>query len=166
MDVLTPGVGIISAAYYLGKYLHEGDYDLAINAGICGSYDPGLVPGTVVHVTEERFPETGVDAISGFKTLEGLGLYEGDTFPFDKGVLYNDNFPEMAILSGLTEVSGNTVSTLLTDPDKIAALLERAPAQVESMEGAAFFFGCLLENMPAIQVRAIANFVGEQNRRK
>lgn len=166
IDILTPGIGIIPTAYYLGKYLPENDYDLAVNAGICGTYDPSLPLGKVVHVTEDSFPETGTETVNGFLTIYDLGLAGKRDFPFDDGILYNDNYPDLPFIASLPEVRSNTVSTLLTDPDKISALLARSPAQVETMEGAAFFFACMLENLKAIQIRAISNLVGEQNRRK
>jgi futalosine hydrolase len=34
------------------------------------------------------------------------------------------------------------------------------------MEGAAFFYVCLQEKVPFIQIRGISNYVGEQNKSK
>ncbi len=37
---------------------------------------------------------------------------------------------------------------------------------IESMEGAALHYVCLMENIPFIQLRAVSNFVGERNKEK
>jgi futalosine hydrolase len=36
--------------------------------------------------------------------------------------------------------------------------------QVESMEGAAFMYACLIHQVPFAQVRAVSNFVEKRNR--
>jgi len=36
--------------------------------------------------------------------------------------------------------------------------------QVESMEGAAFFYACLMAEVPFLEIRSISNFVEPRNR--
>ena len=40
---------------------------------------------------------------------------------------------------------------------------EKFNADIETMEGAAIFYVCLLENIPFLQIRAISNYVEERN---
>ncbi len=37
---------------------------------------------------------------------------------------------------------------------------------VESMEGAALHYTCLMENIPFIQIRAMSNYIAERNKKK
>jgi len=46
----------------------------------------------------------------------------------------------------------------------IATVVERFAPQVESMEGAAFMFACLIHELPFAQVRAVSNIVETRNR--
>jgi nucleoside phosphorylase len=41
---------------------------------------------------------------------------------------------------------------------------ERLHPQVESMEGAAFFYACKQMDVPCIQIRVVSNYVEKRNR--
>ena len=43
-------------------------------------------------------------------------------------------------------------------------MVARCAPQVESMEGAAFMYACLLRDLPFAQVRAVSNVVEPRNR--
>ena len=62
-------------------------------------------------------------------------------------------WPELAFLP---EASGNTLQEL---DDRWRAV----PADVETMEGAAFFECCLRHGVPFAEIRAVSNFVGERD---
>ena len=36
--------------------LARAEYDVALNLGVCGSFDRALAPGSVVHVVTDRLP--------------------------------------------------------------------------------------------------------------
>src|SRR5690606_16310576 len=42
IDVLTTGVGMVASAAWCSRALATGGYDLALNAGLCGSFDRAL----------------------------------------------------------------------------------------------------------------------------
>ena len=46
----------------------------------------------------------------------------------------------------------------------IQKLSNRVCAQIESMEGAAFFYACKQAGLPALQIRAVSNYVEKRNR--
>src|SRR6185503_5495115 len=77
--ILITGVGMVAAAARTSGALARTRYDLALNLGICGSFDPALLPGTVVHVVSDGMPELGAEDGDAFLTLEDLGLFRGDT---------------------------------------------------------------------------------------
>jgi futalosine hydrolase len=166
VDILIAGIGIMKTAWILGKTLSHSQYDLALNAGIGGAYDPAIPVGSVAHVTEDCIPEMGAEDESRFVSVFDLGLEDPDEFPFTGGKLINNTFPVLPCLADLPEVKGNTVNTIRMHPGKISEFRERFPADVETMEGAAFFYACFMEKTPCVQIRAISNYVAERDRSK
>jgi|GEM_PF-19346 len=163
INLLITGIGMIPTAFCLGKFLPGGSYHLAVQAGVCGSYEEHLVPGSVVNVTEECLPEVGVTRDGEIRSLFHPGLIDPNGFPFENGKLVNRTCPSLQCLGSLPSVSGNTVHTLRTDPREIRQLKKQFPASVESMEGAAFLYACLREHIPCIQTRAVSNYAGQSN---
>ncbi|TND04532.1 MAG: futalosine nucleosidase [Bacteroidetes bacterium] len=163
-DVLVTGVGMTATAFWLGKTLSEGKYDAAFNLGICGSFDRKLGLGEVVHITSDCFPELGAQDDEKFISTQEMGLQRPDEFPFTGGRIINRHLPEIMKSSGLPSVSGITVNTVHGHEASIDAIRERFHPQVESMEGAAFLYSCLLAGVRCAQVRVISNYVEKRNR--
>ena len=61
-------------------------------------------------------------------------------------------------------MNGITVNTVHGSERSIAAVTERFQPQVESMEGAAFMYACLIHGLVFAQVRAVSNIVERRNR--
>jgi futalosine hydrolase len=164
VDVLTTGVGMVATAAWSSRVLARGQYDVALNLGVCGTFDPALAPGSVVHVVTDRLPELGAEDDDAFLTIEELQLLGDNEFPFQAGRLMNVAPPVNAVLSGLPAVHGITVNTVHGNDASIAAIRRRCEPQVESMEGAAFMYACLIHGLPFAQVRAVSNIVERRNR--
>lgn len=158
IDVLLTGVGMVATAARCAQALARTRYDAAYNFGVCGSFDPSLVPGTVVHVVSDRVSELGAEDGSRFLTLPDLGLAEDDE------VLLNAAPPPNAVLRALPGVRAITVNTVHGRDESIAAIVSRLSPQVESMEGAAFAYACTISGVPYAQVRAVSNMVERRNR--
>jgi futalosine hydrolase len=160
---LITGVGLHAAAWHLGRTLLQGSYDLVLNAGIAGAFDRSLELGTVVYVESEQFGDLGVEEADGsFSSLIELGLQNPDTPPFSGGKLLN---PEAAEIHFLPKVQGLSVNKVSGSQEGIDALQTKYPeAQIESMEGAAVFYGCLLTQTPFMEIRSISNYVEPRNR--
>lgn len=163
IDVLIPGIGMAINAYHLGKQLASVKYDAAINAGICGSYSKSLKPGTVLEVVEDRFPELGTEDGEEFINVFELGLSDRDMFPFERGILSNKSMLGSETLKLLKKVNGNTVNTINGNHRSIEKVKALFPADVETMEGAAFFYSCLSDKIPCTQIRSVSNFVAERS---
>jgi futalosine hydrolase len=157
LDVLTTGVGMVATAAWCSRALARAQYDLALNVGICGSFDPALGPGTVVHVVTDRLVELGAEDDEVFLTVEDLRLGGEDQF-------VNSAPPLNDALAALPAVRGITVNTVHGNERSIARIVERCDPQVESMEGAAFMCACLINGVPFAQVRAVSNVVERRNR--
>ncbi len=157
IDVLVTGVGMVATAAHCSRHLAQQRYELALNFGLCGSFDPSLAPGLVVHVVADRLSELGAEDGDRFLAIESL------TLPSDH-VVENHEFPRNPALAALPQVSGITVNTVHGDRATIAAVVARCQPHVESMEGAAFMYSCRLAGVPCAQVRAISNVVERRNR--
>lgn len=164
IDVLTTGVGIMATAAWCSRVLSHKQYDLALNFGICGSFDPALELGQVVHVVSDCIAELGAEDGEDFLTIQKLKLLDADEFPFKRGQLLNLYPPTNLTLGGLKVVSGITVNTVHGNERSIAAVTQRFRPHVESMEGAAFMYACMIHEVAFAQVRAISNVVERRNR--
>ena len=142
----------------------RGEYDVALNLGVCGSFDRALAPGTVVQVVTDCIPELGAEDGDVFLTIQDLKLLGNNEFPFQAGRLMNVAPPPNAVLTRLPAVHGITVNTVHGNDASIAAIVRRCEPQVESMEGAAFMYACLIHQLPFAQVRAVSNAVEKRNR--
>jgi futalosine hydrolase len=162
IDTLITGVGIPSTIYHLTKKFSGTKYDLVIQAGIAGSFTKRLKKGDVVAVEQDAFADIGAAGKKKFKTLFQLGFGNPNEFPFTNGWLVNSKLPE----TGLRKVKAVTVNTIQQKQKPIALLQKKFAADIESMEGAAFHFVCLQENVPFLQLRSISNTVGERDKTK
>ena len=160
-EFLVTGPGMVNTAFGLGKQLNS-SFDFFINLGIAGSYSKELVPGQVVEIESENYPELGAEDHDFWIKPAEMG------FPF----FLTDEEEEFFLpfknpnagKSGLPLVSGNTVNTVSGNIGTIQQIIMRYPAEVETMESAAFFQCCLMANLPFIAIRGISNFVEPRNR--
>ena len=164
VDVLTTGVGMIATAAWCSRTFAAEHYDLALNVGLCGSFDASLAAPDVVHVTADRIAELGAEDGDAFLTIHQLKLLGENEFPFDGGLLVNTNPPPLPPLATLRSVTGITVNTVHGNERTIAEVRDRYDPDVESMEGAAFMYSSLIAGVPFAQVRAVSNAVVRRNR--
>jgi futalosine hydrolase len=157
IDVLITGVGMVATAAWCSRALAQNTYDLALNIGVCGSFDSFIEPGTVVHVVSDRLAELGAEDGDAFLTLDDLQLSGESEFA-------NLDPPSNPGLEQLPAVTGITVNTVHGSERTIAVVTERFNPQVESMEGAAFMYACLIHKVAFAQVRAVSNLVERRNR--
>lgn len=162
VDLLITGVGMPLTAYALSKHLQHFPYNLVVNAGVAGTFKQELSLGTVVQVVSERFGDLGVEETDGsFSSVHQMGLINANQFPFMEGNLVNAASQEFDFLP---KVHGISVNKVHGNKQSIERIKKDMPADVESMEGAAIFYICLLENIPFVQIRSISNYVEERNK--
>lgn len=169
IDILITGVGMVPTAYFLGKQLERQRYDLIINAGIAGTFNRELPLGTVVNVVEDCVPELGAEDVDQFLSIFELGLADPDSPPYLHGKLVNDILEKdlrinLEIIRNLPKVTGITSNTIRGNAESIIRIRKIAKVDLESMEGAAFFYACLSAGVPCLQIRAISNLVEERNK--
>jgi futalosine hydrolase len=176
VDVLITGIGMVATAALCSRALAETSYDLALNLGVCGSFDRTLEPGRVVHVVSDRLAELGAENGDASLSVDELELPRERVDPAEAGhdpwngrrltsaELVNVAPPSNAALTRLPAVRGITVNTVHGNDRSIAAVVRRFQPQVESMEGAAFMYACLIHELAFAQVRAVSNIVERRNR--
>lgn len=154
LDTLITGVGMVATALALGERLAGSHYDLLLNVGVAGSFDRTIPLGEVVWVVQDTFSELGAEDGNRFIDGEAMGLVPC-TFRSEHG---------HAMVSGLRKCKGITVNTVHGDERTIGMVMERLSPSVESMEGAAVFQAAQHFGIPALQVRAISNYVERRNK--
>lgn len=166
IDVLITGVGMVATTYHLARAFYNDKYELAINAGIAGCFTRYIPLGSVLNVVSEEFSEMGAEAGEKFLNIFELGLQDKNRFPFQKGMLINDSYSELnyKTLKPLTKVHGITVNKVHGTEESIAKTLAYYSPVIESMEGGAFLYCCIMNDIPGVQLRAVSNFVEKRNR--
>lgn len=159
-EVLITGVGMVATAFALGRHLAANKYDLVINLGIAGSFDRSIALGDVVEITEDTFAELGAEDDTRFLPIADMGFGEATFYPSKKlADLYN-----LFNTFNLKQATAITVNTVHGNEESIKTVAERLHPQIESMEGAAFFYACKQFNVPCLQIRAVSNYLEKRNR--
>jgi futalosine hydrolase len=164
---LITGVGSVATSWAMTKIFSSGvKADLAINIGIAGSFRDDIPVGEVVVPVSDCFADAGIETGSGFLTLAEAGLVDPDAFPFKSGRIFSDNRFVSKAGRLLRPVNAITVNTSTGTQNNIKLISERYHPDIETMEGAAFFYVCSRENIPFLAIRAVSNKVELRNREK
>jgi futalosine hydrolase len=148
------GAGMVRTAFELGKLAGK-KFDLAVNAGVCGSFGK-FKPGEVVRVESDRFPELGAEDDANFLTIDEIGL--------GSQTIRVQNPFRTSLTEKIPVATGITVNTVHGNSASIEKLIARIDADVESMEGAAFIHAANAFGWKALQLRAVSNIVEKRNR--
>ena len=164
IDVLITGIGLTATSYHLTKQINIKRPDLVIQSGVAGCFDKQLSLGSVVAVKHDTIADESVVELKKLKTLFDLKLLPQNQFPFRKGWLINPNI-ELLKKSKLKTVKGISVNQITCSKQTINFYKDRFVPAIESMEGAAVHYVCLMEKIPFIQLRSVSNYIGERNKR-
>ena len=159
VDLLITGYGSVFTSFYLTRTLNTNNYDLAINAGVAGSFDYFLEQGFVVNVIRDQFADLGFEDKNGFYTLGEKEMLIEDSFPFTGETMHSLGNFEIDEVDSLIPVKAITVNTIQGSQEEIQRLKTKYKAEIETMDGAAFFYVCLMEKVPFLQIRSVSNFV-------
>jgi len=164
IDILITGIGLTATTYRLLKQLQLKRPDLVIQAGVAGCFDKKIPLGTVVAVKKETIADQSVIELKKLKTLFDLQLIPHDQFPFKKGWLENNN--EALKKLKLKKVNAISVNEITTSRQRVRFYEESFKPAIESMEGAALHYTCLMEKIPFLQLRSISNYIAERDKTK
>lgn len=163
IDVLITGIGLTATTYTLQKQLHFKRPDIVIQAGVGGSFDKAIPLGKVLAVKKETIADQSVVELDKLKTLFDLELVPADLFPYKNRWLNNDS--EILRKLRVPKVTGISVNEITTDARKVRWYQKQFSPVVESMEGAALHYVCLMEKIPFLQLRSISNYIAERNKK-
>lgn len=167
ISALITGVGSTATAWAMMKWFSE-NYkpDLIINVGIAGSYSDEIKIGDIVMPVSDCFADAGIEDGNKFLTMFESGLSEKNDFPFTSGHILCKNIYSEKIKEILKPVRAITVNCATGSEITRNRLLSKFNPDIETMEGATFFYICRRENIPFLAIRAISNKVEKRNRNK
>jgi len=152
IDVLVTGVGVMPTTYHLTDVLCRKRYSLVLNVGVAGSFTKNLAIGDLVEVVSDTLVSAGKIVQKKFVSMFDAGFWGENEYPFLSSILKNDKH-----FKDLPSVKAVTTSIIG---------LEKYPsfdytAEIETMEGAAFFYTCMKKKYNCAAIRAISNFVND-----
>jgi futalosine hydrolase len=158
--LLIGGIGQLQTAYALQNRIRLERPGLVIQAGIGGAPSIDDI-GKVYAIGSEQIADLGVMKKTGFTNIFDMGLENRDRFPFRDGRLDN---PYRSLLewTGLPVLDGKTVNGIMSSD--VGGFQRNSLRVVESMEGAALHYVCLMEKVPFLQIRAISNVTGDRDK--
>ena len=165
ISILVTGVGSVATAWVLKQWIStNGKPDLIINAGIAGSYRAEIAIGEVVLLRTDCFADAGIEDDEDFITLFEAGFMSENEFPFKHGILSADPVYFNKLKKILMPVNAITVNTSTGSESSKSRLVKKFNPDIETMEGATFFYICSRENIPFLALRAISNMVEKRNK--
>ncbi len=165
IQICITGVGQVATTYAVAKALQQTKYDFALQAGVGGSFDRNIALGDLVFITSERYGDLGAEDHEKYIDVFDMGLIAGDRYPYVNNKLVTPLLPIHEKIQ-LQKVSGLTINIVSGNETTIKRRAEAYQCQVESMEGAAFHYVCINEQMPFAQVRSISNYVEPRDKSK
>lgn len=164
---LVTGVGSVNTLWSIMDYLAKNPApSLILNIGIAGSYKRDIKLGEVVLVSDDCFGDLGVEDGENFSTVFEAGLAGSNEYPFVDGRLYPDNTLLNMLKEEYRAVSGITVNKVTGSRASMERMKKKFDADIESMESAAVYYLAARENIPAIGIRSISNYVEARDRAK
>lgn len=162
IETLVTGIGSVKTAVAMSQINTMKKVDLAIQVGLAGTYDPNISIGSIVLVERDRHGDLGVEEQDGsFTTIETLGIEDNNLYPYVDGWILHNLKVDVSQHTHVSAITVNTVSGTLSTINKRKALFE---PQIETMEGAGFYYSCRVLDIPCIQLRAISNTVEPRNK--
>lgn len=155
------GIGSALTAFSLGKLFQQQRFDRAYQLGIAGSFSDKFPIGSLVKISSDVFADLYLDDNGTPLFLHEAGFDSFNRFPFQKGILKSDEKPFLHI--ELPQVTAITVNTATGTAEKRDFWRKQFNPDIETMEGAAFYYACMMQLIPCMQIRAVSNMVGPRD---
>ncbi len=146
ISLLVTGMGSASTSRAMKKWLSSNmKPDLAINIGIAGSFSEDIKIGEVVVAVSDTFADKD----------------------FDNGIMEIEADSDLAgkLAGKLKKARAITVALATGNEPEITRLLKKYNPDIETMEGAAFFYICSREQISFLALRSISNRVEPRNKK-
>lgn len=165
IHVLVTGMGMMQTAAHLALYASKHERDVYVDMGIAGAFNRNIRIGEVTHVVTETYGDFGVEDGDEFSDFFEMGFIDRhqDAFEYGKIGPYGD-LQHHSSLQHLRKVSSLTVNKVHGNEDTISRLMAKYPADIENMEGIAFFYVSHQIKKPSVEIRSISNYVERRNK--
>ena len=163
IDVLITGIGLTATTYSLTRQLNIKRPDIVIQAGVGGCFDNAVPLGSVLAIRQEAVADQSVIELDKLKTMFDLKLVPQNQYPYCKGWLVNKS--DILKKVKLKKVKAVSTNEITTSKQKVKFYAATFDPVVESMEGAALHYVCLMEKVPFLQIRSVSNYIGERNKK-
>jgi futalosine hydrolase len=164
IDVLITGIGLTATTYSLLKQLQIKRPDLAIQAGIAGCYDTKIPLASVFIIKQDVIADLGVMENKKLKSLFDLELIPKNSAPYSNSWLVNNKAPKKIKIK-IKKVNAVSVNEITSSKEKMKIYSDKYKPVIESMEGAALHYVCLMEKIPFLQLRSTSNYITERNKK-
>lgn len=164
VEFIVTGVGGVATSFCLGQLASKNTYDVWINIGLAGTFNYEVQLGHVFAISEDRFADLGAEDHEQFLDVFSLGIDDSNRRPFKNGKLIPIDFKDGKFISHLEKLRAATVNKAHGNVFSIANFVSSNNVEIESMEGAAFFYAANLLDMPSIQLRSISNYIEPRDR--
>lgn len=165
LHFLVTGMGMMQTAAHLALYAGKHNRDMYIDAGIAGAFNRNIAIGEVTQVISETYGDFGVEDGDEFADFFEMGFIDQhqDAFEYGKISPFGQltDHPELQLLR---KVSSLTVNKVHGKDETIASIMSKYPADIENMEGLAFFYVTHQIQKPSLEIRSISNYVERRNK--
>ncbi|MFN8283900.1 MAG: futalosine hydrolase [Chitinophagales bacterium] len=163
LHFLITGMGLMNTAAHLALYVSKYERDFFIDAGVCGAFNRNLKIASVVQVISETYGDFGVENDEEFQDFFDLGFIDKKEDAFQYGLCepVYINFHHHIYLPKVTSI---TVNKVHGNEKTIKVIQEKYHADIENMEGLAFYYVLKLVNKPGIEIRSVSNYVEKRNK--
>jgi len=161
---LITGPGPFLTTYHLGRLLLQKKFDLVVQLGIAGSHDHNIQIPQLVNITSDQFIDFGSEDGKNRIDAQELGFYQHDELLNESTLSPEIKPTSNMFIKDIYPMKGVTVYTATGSVATGERIVSKYGMVSESMEGAAFFYCCLKENTPCLQIRAISNVAGPRNK--
>lgn len=162
--ICITGIGSVSTTYNLLLFIQKEKPDFLLQAGIAGCFDKKIPLSSFFVVRKDCFADLGVMENKKWINMFDLGLVGKNQEPYEDAWLVNNT--QTAIFLNEQNATGITVNEITTETSKNNEWLNKYDATLESLEGAAFHYVCLMQGIPFLQVRTVSNYIGERDKNK
>ncbi|MCR5455523.1 MAG: hypothetical protein K6F33_11105 [Bacteroidales bacterium] len=167
IDVLITGVGLFQTIYNLTYTLRYNSYKMIIAAGIAGDYNLERQLCNTYVINRSTFADIGFEDYYGnFAPIAGSIFLDSNEYPFNDGYILNNMSQRLSTKLKLPTATANTVCRTCTDSEYVRKMLIQFPADLETMESAAFGYVCAKQHIGFAEIRSTSNHVAPKKQEK
>ena len=163
LHFFVTGIGMLNTAANLMHYACQYDRDFYIDAGIAGAFNRNLPINSVYQVASETYGDFGVENDEQFEDFFEMGFIDKSESVFEYGLCkpVESKYHSHITLPKATSI---TVNRVHGNAKTIEMIQNKYKADLENMEGLAFYYVLNKMQKPGMEIRSISNYVEKRNK--